>query len=140
MKLPFSLLALPILAAAAGSAGPALSQNAVAVDQFRSVQLRGGGHVVIRRGSEKRVALIHGSTRFTRFHVDNNGQLLIDACNEDCPHHYDLDIEIVTPQISGVAISGGGKIETANGYGRQRAISAAIEGGGLIDIRSIQAE
>jgi hypothetical protein len=112
----------------------------VSVGPFRNIELRGGGHVVLRRGPEQHITLLRGSTRFTRVRVRENGQLVIDACNEDCPHQYDLEIEIVTPQIAGVAISGGGKIESDRGFGRQNSIAAAVEGGGHIDIRSIDAE
>ncbi|HEY1961270.1 MAG TPA: DUF2807 domain-containing protein, partial [Rhizomicrobium sp.] len=49
-------------------------------------------------------------------------------------------MEIVTPRIAGVAVSGGGKIESERGFGRQDDIAAAVEGGGHIDIRSIDAD
>ena len=39
-----------------------------------------------------------------------------------------------------MAIAGGGKLESESGFGRQDSIGAAIEGGGHIDIRSIDAE
>ena len=116
------------------------AQETVSVEPFRNVELRGGGHILLRRGSEQRVTLLRGSSRFTRVHVRENGQLVIDTCDEDCPRHYDLEIEIVTPRIAGVAVSGGGKIESARGFGRQEEIAAAVEGGGHIDIRSIDAE
>lgn len=119
---------------------PVAHAETVSVEPFRNVELRGGGHVVLRRGPEQRMTLLSGSTRFTRLHVRENGQLVIDACNEDCPHHYDLEIEIVTPRIAGVAVSGGGKIESARGFGRQESVAAAVEGGGQIDIRSIEAD
>jgi hypothetical protein len=72
--------------------------------------------------------------------VKEDGQLVIDACNTDCPPRYDLEIEIVTPRIEGVAIAGGGKIESEGGFGHQDSVAAAVEGGGHIDIRSIDAE
>ena len=131
-------LAIALLSCAA-VATPATAGTPVPIDHFGSVQLRGGGHVVVQRGDVQRVTLISGSTQFTRFRVEHGGQLVIDACDSDCPHHYDLDIEIVTPNIDGVSIEGGGKIETASSFGRQDNIAAAIEGGGDIDIRSIDA-
>jgi hypothetical protein len=39
-----------------------------------------------------------------------------------------------------VAIEGGGKIESESDFGRQASIGFAIQGGGHIDIRSIDAE
>ncbi|HUJ46515.1 MAG TPA: DUF2807 domain-containing protein [Rhizomicrobium sp.] len=133
MRLSIALLACATLAS------PAMAGTAVPVDHFRSVQLRGGGHVTLRRGDAQRVTLVSGSTQFTRFRVDHGDQLVIDACDSDCPQHYDLDIEIVTPNIDGVSINGGGKIETASSFGRQEKVAAAIEGGGEIDIRSLEA-
>lgn len=96
--------------------------------------------MVLRHGASQRVTLTEGSTEFTRFHVRPDGQLIIDACYENCPHRYDLEIEIVSPRIDGVAIEGGGKIESEAGFGRQASIGVAIQGGGLIDVRSIDAE
>jgi hypothetical protein len=119
---------------------PAFSQTVMPVERFRSVELRGGGHVILRPGAAQRVMLLEGSTKYTHLHVRNDGQLLIDACDENCPHDYDLEVEIVTPHIDGVAIEGGGTIESERGFGRQASIGAAIQGGGHIDIRSIDAE
>jgi len=96
--------------------------------------------VILRHGAAQRVRLVDGSTEFTRFRVKSDGQLVLDACNEDCPRHYNLEVEIVTPRIEGAAIAGGGKLESESGFGRQDSIGAAIEGGGHIDIRSIDAE
>ncbi|HEX3653867.1 MAG TPA: DUF2807 domain-containing protein [Rhizomicrobium sp.] len=117
----------------------ALSASAVSVEAFRSVELPGGGHVILRHGGPQRVTLIEGSTQITRFHVRHDGQLIIDACDGTCPRRYIPEIEIVTPRIDGVAIDGGGKIESDRSFGRQDAIGVAIQGGGHIDIRSIDA-
>jgi hypothetical protein len=119
--------------------GAALAAS-VRVGPFHSVELRGGGHLVLRHGAPQRVTLVEGSTAFTRFDVRHDGQLIIDACDRTCPHHYDLEVEVVTPRIDGVSIEGGGRIESEDGFGRQASIGAAIEGGGHIDIRSIEAE
>src|SRR5690348_5054745 len=55
------------------------AQETVSVEPFRNVELRGGGHILLRRGSEQRVTLLRGSSRFTRVHVRENGQLVIDT-------------------------------------------------------------
>lgn len=117
----------------------ALAAETVSVPPFRSIELRGGGHVTLRPGASQQVRLLSGSTRYTRFHVRHRDQLVIDACDEDCPHRYDLDIEIVTPNIEGVALSGGGEIVSRPGFGHQNSIGIAIRGGGEIDVRSIPA-
>lgn len=95
--------------------------------------------MVLRRGAIQRVTILEGSTQFTHFHVKPDEQLVIDACDSNCPRHYDLEMEIVTPRIDGVAIEGGGKIESDRSFGRQEAIGVAIQGGGHIDIRTIDA-
>jgi hypothetical protein len=95
--------------------------------------------LILRRGVAQSVTILEGSTQFTRFHVKHDGQLLIDVCDDNCPRHYDLEIVIVTPRIDGVAVDGGGKIESDRSFGRQDAIGIAIQGGGHIDVRSIDA-
>lgn len=107
---------------------------------FDSVELRGGGHVILRYGESQRVTLLAGSTQYTRFEVRDGHRLVIDACNADCPMQYRLEIEIVTPHVNAVAIDGGGHIESAPGFPAQSAITAAVNGGGSIDLRSIDAE
>ena len=113
------------------------SPEVVPVGHFDSVGLSGGGHVVLRYGAAERVTILHGSTRYTHVYVEGGHGLRIDACNNDCPMHYDLEIEIVMPRVTAVAISGGGHIESAPGFPTQGTITAAIHGGGRIDIRTI---
>jgi hypothetical protein len=86
------------------------------------------------------VTILSGSTRFTRFHVDRQGQLKIDACNERCPARYDLTIEIRYPRVLPMAVKGGGTITVAPGFGAQREVAAGVGGGGLIDFRSVSAQ
>lgn len=109
----------------------------VSVPPFRSVELRGGGHLTLRAGPEQRVTILNGSARITRFHLQDRDKLVIDACDNNCPHRYDLEIEIVTPQINGVALSGGGAIVADHGFSHQHSLGVAIEGGGEIDVRAI---
>jgi hypothetical protein len=137
MKPSFLSACAGTLVTVAALPGPLLAATAMPVSPFHSVELRGGGHVMLRHGVEQRVTLLQGSTQFTRFHVKSDGQLVIDACDGSCPHRYDLEIEIVTPRIDGAAIEGGGKIESDSSFGPQEAIGVAVQGGGHIDVRSI---
>ena len=118
---------------------PAAAAETIAVPAFRSVELRGGGNVVVRPGPVQRVTILNGSSQFTGFRVTNYGQLRIDACNERCPQHYDLRIEIQSPHAPDVAIQGGGAITALPGFAPQSQLSAAVDGGGLIDIRALTA-
>ncbi len=116
-------------AALASLAGLAQAQTAVPVAHFDSVELEGGGHVVIRHGDAQRVVLVKGSTRFTTFETGSNShKLTIKTCNRDCPEQYDLEIEITTPDIAAVAIEGGGHIESDGAFPGQHAITAAVRG------------
>ena len=118
---------------------PASAQELVPVGPFDSVELEGGGRVTVRHGDVQAVRLLKGSTALTRFRVDGSGKLRIEACNNDCPHHYDLEVEITTPHIRGLAISGGGAI-SSDGNFPERRLALAVEGGGAIDTRTIDAE
>jgi hypothetical protein len=125
------------LAAATLASAPAFAATIVPVGHFRSIELRGGGHVALHHGAAQSVTLVSGSTDFTTFRIEDGNKLVIDACNDRCPHEYDLDIDIVSPDIRGVAISGGGTIEAQGAFPGQHALDAAVEGGGSIDIRAM---
>ena len=103
---------LPLFAVALTAAVPALAQENVPLPGFRSVELRGGGEVTVRPGPVQRVAILEGSSAITRFHVERGGQLRIDVCENSCPRHYRLRIEIQSPGSPDLAISGGGTIRT----------------------------
>ena len=126
------LLPLVLLASVPAAA------EVVPVPAFQSVELRGGGSVVYRHGPVQRVTLISGSTQFTGFHVDRQRKLAIDACNNDCPRYYNLRIEIMSPEIVDSAVEGGGTITADAGFAPQADIAAAVDGGGLIDFRSLR--
>jgi hypothetical protein len=123
-----ALLALPSNSRAAES---------VALPAFRAIDLRGGGQVVVLPGASQRVTLVEGNSRLTRFSVDRRGRLMIDGCRNNCPRSYKLRIEIRSPRMPDAAISGGGSIRAAPGFRGQDSISAAIHGGGKIDLRAL---
>jgi hypothetical protein len=130
---------LSVIALAALVAGPALATEAVSVGHFSQVQLRGGGHVVLRHGATQSVTLLKGSSKFTAFNIRHGRELVIDACNDSCPHAYDLEIEIVSPDLDGVAIEGGGEIVAQGNFPGQDRLALAVNGGGDIDMRPISA-
>ncbi len=130
---------LPLFAAAFAASAPALAAEHVPVAGFRSVELRGGGEVVVRRGPVQRVTILEGSSQFTRIHLVRDRKLRIDMCDGRCPSGYRLRVEVQSPDAPDVAISGGGSIRAAGGFAPQRHLSAAVHGGGTIDLRSVQA-
>lgn len=128
-----------------GAAAP--PPTLVPVPSFRSIELNGGGRVILRHGPQQRVTLLSGSTEISRIEVGPSGrrgtgnpdQLVIDACRRSCNGRYQLEVEVVTPSIEGVAVKGGGRIQTVGAFPRQPRIGAAVHGGGQIDIRSLPA-
>ncbi len=132
----------PLLLGAAVAAlltAAASAQTVVPLAPFKSVGLSGGGEVILKHGTVQSVTLLKGSTQFTRLTVKDDGNLQIDACNNNCPHNYDLQIEIVSPAIAAVAISGGGSIHAEGAFPASPRLEAAVEGGGVIDARAIPA-
>lgn len=135
-------LAFALASALAAQAAPAA--ETVALPGFEGIELKGGGSVVVRQGAAQRVTLIEGSTRHTGVRVEQRGRggparLVVDACKVQCPSNYRLRIEIVTPDLSAVAVDGGGRIDVARGFSPRRHVSAAVNGGGQIDLRALPA-
>lgn len=130
---------LPIFALALAAAAPALATEVVPVQHFRSVELRGGGDVTIVPSAVQRVTILNGSTRYTRITTDRQGRLKISACNSNCPHNYNLRIQIESPQVPIVAVEAGGTIVAGRGFPTQREVVAAISAGGTIDLRALDA-
>lgn len=128
------LFVLPLLASV-----PALASEVVPVPQFNAVELRGGGNVTVVPGPVERVIIVEGSSRFTRIYVDRQGALKIDACNRDCPRQYRLRVEIQSPRVPALAVDGGGAIAVAPGFAAERHLVVAVNGGGKIDTRSVDA-
>lgn len=119
---------------------PASAEELVRVAPFDSVELEGGGHVVVRPGDVQEVRLLHGSSALTRFTVNGERKLRIRACENDCPHHYNLEVEITTPRIDALAISGGGAIESDGNFAPAHHLALAVDGGGTIDARGMDTD
>ena len=130
---------LPLFALAFAAATPVLATETVPVPAFRSVELRGGGAITVVPGAAQRVTIVEGSSQFTRMRVERDGKLRIDTCNERCPQHYRLRIQIAAPHVPDLAISGGGMISVQGGFRPQSELNAAINGGGKIDTRALDA-
>lgn len=131
---------VPMFLLAFAATTPALAAEVVPVQNFNSVELRGGGDVTIVPGPTQRVTILNGSTQFTSFRMRQNGQLEIDGCNARCPRNYNLQIRIESPQLPNVAVKAGGTIVAARGFAPQRDVSAAVSAGGTIDLRAVEAE
>ena len=129
---------IPIAAAVAAlAAAPAAAQTPVAVPAFDSIELRGGGEVTVRHGPVQRVTFLRGNNETTKFSVDAQGRLRIDTCRQSC-RHYRLELEIVTPELEGAAISGGGAITGEGDFPDRGTLALSVSGGGAIDMTAIE--
>jgi hypothetical protein len=117
---------------------PAIAAENVPVPAFRNVELIGGGEVTLVPGAAQRVTIIEGSSQFTQMRVDRTGRLSIEVCNQRCPQHYTLRVEIQSPNVPGAGVTGGGTIRAAGGFGDQDHIAAGVNGGGVIDLRAVR--
>ncbi len=130
---------LSLIAVATLLAAPAFAAETVSVGHFSQIELRGGGHVVVKHGAAQSVTVLKGSTQYTRFHIREGNKLVIDACDSNCPHTYDLEIEIASPDLDGAAIDGGGEIVAQGSFPGQDRLALAVNGGGDIDMRPVKA-
>ncbi len=131
---------LPAAAAAAALlAIPASAQAPIQVGgAFDSVELRGGGELVVRHGAQRRVTLLSGDPNLAGFEVDRDGTLVIRACRTSC-RDQNLRVEVVTPELEAAAIHGGGAIRVDGRFPAEDHFAAAIHGGGAIDARAVTA-
>lgn len=129
----------PLFAFVLAASAPALAAESVSVPAFRAVELRGGGIIAISPSTTPRVTIDEGSSQFTQFRVDGEGKLIIETCKVRCPPNYHLRLRIEAPQMLGVGIQGGGLITAGNGFAPQKALGVAVNGGGKIDVRGIDA-
>jgi len=130
---------LPLFAFALAASAPAFATETVPVAPFRALELHGGGVVTVVPSAVQRVTILEGSSQLTQFRIEPEGKLVIEACNDRCPRAYRLRLRIETPQLLGLGIHDGGLITTGNGFAPQKALGVAVNGGGKIDARSIDA-
>lgn len=138
-------LFLSALAASALIAGAASAGTVIPVGPFHSVGIDGMGHVTFKHGNVQRVVLVKGDTSNTKIYIDSPGNLEIKSCSgswwsgHSCPWNYEVDVEITTPELHGVAISGSGKIDAQGPFPAQDRLNIAISGSGAIDLRNVPA-
>jgi hypothetical protein len=130
---------VPLFVFALAASAPALAAETVPVPPFRSIELHGGGIMNIVPGPVQRVTLVEGSTQFTRVHVERDGKLVIDACDQRCPRNYQLRIQVESPHVLGIGLNGGGLVNVAGGFAPQNDLGVAVNGGGKIDARPLDA-
>ena len=141
--LVFLFLSPAIRASTANSESTSLqlgSQIVVQLGRFSSIEVRNGGKVFVRHGATQRVTLLKGSQHYTQVTITRGDHLVIDKCKNKCPRGYELEIEIVAPDIAGISIADGGTIEVRGSFPRREGISVDVSQGGTIDIRSMRVD
>ena len=116
---------------------PAVGQKVVSLAPFSSIVMHDGAHVVVQHGPTQRVTLLKGSLECSAVSIADGGRLVIRKHKSRCAEGYQLEIEIVTPQVAGLRVHDGGWIQARGSFPRQAEISVAVESGGTIDIRSM---
>jgi hypothetical protein len=104
---------------------------------FRSVELRNGGKAILRHGPTQRVTFLKGSPDCTQVTIASGDGLVIEKCKSKCARGYELEIEIVTPELARLTVAHGGTIQSHGSFPRQAEIGVAVDNGGTIDIRSM---
>ena len=92
-----------IIAAFGLLATPAAAQVDVPVGPFRTIELNGNGHVLVRHAPVRQVRIVQGNSRISRIHVADqpggrreSGRLIVETCPNRCPIGYRLEVEIDT--------------------------------------------
>ena len=82
-------------------------------------------------------SFLKGSPDQTQVTVAAGDRLVIDKCERKCGRGYELEIEIVTPELASITLAHGGWIQSRGSFPRQAAIDVTVDNGGTIDIRSM---
>jgi len=123
-----------IVVAAIAIAGQEAQQTA----PFRSIEVSGGAHIVLRNATAHRVRVVSGNLDMSRVQV-TAGELVIDKCRTKCPKGYQLELEVFAPSVTRISVAHGGRIESGDGFARQSELEVE-ENGGTIDVRTIAAD
>lgn len=130
-----ALVALAVLGLALPA--PVVAQSAIPLAPFRAVTLRGGGKVTLSYAPIQRVTLLKGSSKYTGVAIAEDGRLVIDRCQSECPKGYELEVEVLAPDLLDIMVSDGGTIESRGSFPRQAELGVAVGDGGTIDLRSM---
>jgi hypothetical protein len=119
---------------------PVAAQKVIGVGSFRSLELHSGGEVILKHGSTQRVTLLKGDSDCAKVATNDAGRLVIEKYSVQCHRKYDLQIEVVAPNFTDVAVNDGGHINSIGDFPRQSEIRTAVRNGGNIDVRSMPAD
>ena len=128
------LLPAGILLLATSASRP--MQTPLKLPPFSSIQVN-SGHVVLRSAPSQRVTLLQGSLEYTQVEVTDGGVLAVDKCKVHCPRGYELEMEILMPNVSRISLANGGRIQSLGNFAGQADLRVAVAHGGTIDVRSM---
>jgi hypothetical protein len=97
---------------------------------FNAVELRHGGTASVVHGEPQRVTVLNGGPGQHEISVRDDGWLVIGGS-------HGLEVEVVTPALTAIAVAEGGRIQTRGDFPDQREIAVKVSQGGAIDIRSL---
>jgi hypothetical protein len=129
----------PALVLAAISPAAAHAGEIVKLPPFKTIEVHGGGHAILRHGDAQRVELLKGDPKIAEIQV-SGGNLMLSPCKDWCWGDHELEVEVTSPAIAGVSVHGGGQVEVAGQFPSQPRLSVSVHGGGDADLRAIPAE
>lgn len=116
--------------------GHAVAQS-MPLAPFSSVEVRNGVHAILRYGPIQRVTFLKGSSDDIEVTVTSDNELVIDKCKNKCARGYELEVEIVVPELARITLAQGGWLQSRGTFPRQAEIDVTLDNGGTIDIRSM---
>jgi hypothetical protein len=132
-----SILPPPAAAQSTPASADGLAGTVVPLAPFRSVEVRNGGHAIIRYGPTQRVTVLKGNPDDAQITIASGDVLVIDKCKDKCARRYELEVEIVSPALANLTQAHGGWIHTRGSFPRQAELAVTVDNGGTIDIRSM---
>lgn len=117
----------------------AVAAQPLSLPSFTGVGLNGSGEVRIRHGASQQVVIRRGDASISEITVERGGSLQIRTCRTFCPSGYRLEVDIVTPRIGDLAVSGSGAMIVGPGFAPTASRSIAINGSGMIDASALSA-
>ena len=117
--------------------GPASGQPTAQSLSFQSIELQGGGIVTVRHGPTRQVTVSYENPDRPIRTVGD--RLVIAPCSGECPRGHHIEVEVVTPAVSRVAVTDGGILHVVGDFPRQAAATASVSSGGTVDVRWLEA-
>ena len=132
MRRSILLLAFPAVLVS-----PASGQPAERPPSFQSIELQGGGIVTVRHGPTRDVTVSYQNPD-RPIRIDGD-RLVIAPCRGACRRGRHIEVDIVTPAVSRLAVSDGGILHVVGDFPRQPAVAASVTSGGTADHRWLEA-